>query len=59
MTNNPKKMVGLEGYGLEVVERVPIETGACAYNMDYLRTKKDKMGHMLHLDDDAASKANS
>ncbi|SKA83324.1 3,4-dihydroxy 2-butanone 4-phosphate synthase / GTP cyclohydrolase II [Paucidesulfovibrio gracilis DSM 16080] len=53
MTNNPKKMVGLEGYGLEVVERVPIETGACAYNMGYLRTKKDKMGHMLHLDEKA------
>jgi 3,4-dihydroxy 2-butanone 4-phosphate synthase/GTP cyclohydrolase II len=55
MTNNPKKMVGLEGYGLEVVERVPIETGACAYNMGYLRTKKDKMGHMLHLDGEANS----
>jgi 3,4-dihydroxy 2-butanone 4-phosphate synthase/GTP cyclohydrolase II len=48
-------MVGLEGYGLEVVERVPIETGACAYNMGYLRTKKDKMGHMLHLDGEANS----
>jgi 3,4-dihydroxy 2-butanone 4-phosphate synthase/GTP cyclohydrolase II len=51
MTNNPKKMVGLEGYGLEVVERVPIESGACEVNMDYLRTKKEKMGHMLHLDE--------
>ncbi|MGE4292052.1 MAG: bifunctional 3,4-dihydroxy-2-butanone-4-phosphate synthase/GTP cyclohydrolase II [Desulfovibrio sp.] len=59
MTNNPKKMVGLEGYGLEVVERVPIETGVCVYNMDYLRTKKNKMGHMLHLDDAEDGKTNS
>ncbi|GFM33334.1 bifunctional 3,4-dihydroxy-2-butanone-4-phosphate synthase/GTP cyclohydrolase II [Desulfovibrio subterraneus] len=52
MTNNPKKIVGIEGYGIEVVERIPIEMDACQYNADYLRTKKDKMGHMLeHLDD--------
>ncbi|WP_027183968.1 bifunctional 3,4-dihydroxy-2-butanone-4-phosphate synthase/GTP cyclohydrolase II [Desulfovibrio inopinatus] len=52
MTNNPKKIVGLEGYGLEVVERVPIEIGACPQNLCYLQTKKDKMGHILnHLDD--------
>ncbi len=51
MTNNPKKMVGLEGYGLKVTERVPIESGACDVNMDYLRTKKEKMGHILHLDE--------
>lgn len=50
LTNNPKKIIGLEGYGLEVVERVPIEAGACATNLHYLQTKKDKMGHMLHLD---------
>ena len=47
MTNNPKKMVGLEGYGLEVVERVPIEVGACALNQRYLETKRDKMHHMI------------
>ena len=49
MTNNPKKIVGLQGYGLEVVERVPIETNACEANLDYLLTKKEKMGHMLNL----------
>ena len=49
LTNNPKKIVGLEGYGLEVVERVPIEPGACASNINYLTTKKNKMGHMLEL----------
>ncbi len=47
MTNNPKKIVGLEGYGLEVVDRVPIEIAPCSQNLGYLRTKKDKMGHML------------
>ncbi|MDO9632112.1 MAG: bifunctional 3,4-dihydroxy-2-butanone-4-phosphate synthase/GTP cyclohydrolase II, partial [Humidesulfovibrio sp.] len=52
MTNNPKKIVGLEGYGLKVVERVPIEMAACALNERYLQTKKDKMGHILHLGDD-------
>ncbi|MCT4536163.1 bifunctional 3,4-dihydroxy-2-butanone-4-phosphate synthase/GTP cyclohydrolase II [Halodesulfovibrio sp.] len=52
MTNNPKKIVGIEGYGIEVVERVPIEMNACEFNEDYLRTKKEKMGHMLeHLND--------
>jgi len=49
MTNNPKKIVGLEGYGLEVVERVPIEMDACRENLDYLLTKKEKMGHMLSV----------
>jgi 3,4-dihydroxy 2-butanone 4-phosphate synthase/GTP cyclohydrolase II len=50
MTNNPKKIVGLEGYGLEVVERVPIEIEANDINARYLATKKCKMGHMLtHL----------
>jgi len=50
MTNNPKKIVGLEGYGLEVVERVPVEIAACQWNHTYLETKKNKMGHILHLD---------
>lgn len=49
MTNNPKKIVGLEGYGLEVTERVPIEMCACSTNEEYLRTKQDKMGHLLHI----------
>ncbi len=47
MTNNPKKIVGLEGYGLEIVERVPIEMMPTDHNAQYLKTKKDKMGHLL------------
>lgn len=47
MTNNPKKIVGLEGYGLEVVERVPIEVIPHKRNIDYLRIKKEKMGHIF------------
>ena len=47
MTNNPKKIKGLEGYGLEVVERVPIEMPLKLDNQRYLRTKKEKMGHIL------------
>lgn len=49
MTNNPMKRIGLEGYGLEIVENVPIEIGANKYNEQYLETKKEKMGHNLHL----------
>lgn len=47
MTNNPKKIVGLEGYGLKVVERVPVETSPHERNLVYLKTKKKKLGHML------------
>jgi 3,4-dihydroxy 2-butanone 4-phosphate synthase / GTP cyclohydrolase II len=47
MTNNPVKIVGLEGYGLRVTERVPIEAVPQTQNMQYLRTKRDKMGHLL------------
>jgi 3,4-dihydroxy 2-butanone 4-phosphate synthase/GTP cyclohydrolase II len=46
MTNNPTKIVGLEGYGLEVVEQVPIVIEPCATNLRYLKTKRDKMGHL-------------
>ncbi|MBW2056885.1 MAG: bifunctional 3,4-dihydroxy-2-butanone-4-phosphate synthase/GTP cyclohydrolase II [Deltaproteobacteria bacterium] len=49
MTNNPKKIIGLEGYGIEVVERVPLEIESRAENIGYLRTKKRKMGHLLSL----------
>lgn len=48
LTNNPKKIVGLEGYGLEIVERVPIEIDPVEDNLVYLRTKRDKMGHLLN-----------
>jgi len=48
MTNNPRKVVGLEGYGLTVAERVPIETHPHEGNREYLRTKKQKLGHMLN-----------
>ncbi len=48
MTNNPRKVVGLEGYGLTVTERVPIETHPHEGNREYLRTKKQKLGHMLN-----------
>jgi 3,4-dihydroxy 2-butanone 4-phosphate synthase/GTP cyclohydrolase II len=47
MTNNPKKIVGLEGYGLKVVERVPVEISPNERNIVYLKTKKKKLGHML------------
>lgn len=50
MTNNPTKRVGLQGYGLEITEQVPIEIDAYPENMKYLLTKRDKMGHDLHLD---------
>lgn len=48
MTNNPKKIVGLEGYGLKVIERVPVETRAHEKNLFYLKTKKKKLGHILN-----------
>ena len=47
LTNNPKKIVGLEGYGLQITERVPIEVEARRENISYLRTKKDKLGHLF------------
>ncbi len=49
MTNNPKKLSGLSGYDIEIVERVPLETGHHEKNEFYMRTKKDKMGHMLKM----------
>src|ERR1700759_3690030 len=48
ITNNPKKIVGMEGYGLSVTEQVPIEAAPNAHNEAYLRAKRDKMGHSLH-----------
>jgi 3,4-dihydroxy 2-butanone 4-phosphate synthase/GTP cyclohydrolase II len=49
MTNNPKKIVGLEGYGLSILERVPIEVVPNQRNLKYLQTKRDKMGHLLKI----------
>lgn len=47
LTNNPKKLIGLDGYGLEIVERVPIEVEPHEDNVEYLRAKRDKMGHLI------------
>jgi 3,4-dihydroxy 2-butanone 4-phosphate synthase / GTP cyclohydrolase II len=47
LTNNPTKRAGLEGYGLEIVERVPLETVPTEENLRYLSTKKEKLGHLL------------
>jgi 3,4-dihydroxy 2-butanone 4-phosphate synthase/GTP cyclohydrolase II len=49
LTNNPRKFVGLAGYGLEIVERVAIEIPPNELNIKYLKTKKEKMGHILEM----------
>jgi 3,4-dihydroxy 2-butanone 4-phosphate synthase/GTP cyclohydrolase II len=49
LTNNPMKIVGLEGYGFEVVKRVPIEIRSHENNIHYMKTKKKKMGHLLKI----------
>ncbi len=49
LTNNPVKRVGLEAYGLEIVENIPIETTPTPFNIGYLKTKKERMGHNLHI----------
>ncbi|MDN5344367.1 MAG: 3,4-dihydroxy 2-butanone 4-phosphate synthase / cyclohydrolase, partial [Clostridia bacterium] len=49
LTNNPKKIAGLEGYGLQVIERVPIEMCPNRVNRRYLKTKKEKLGHLLQI----------
>jgi len=51
LTNNPRKIVGLGGYGLEIIDRVPIEIPPNSNNRDYLRTKKEKLGHLLTLEE--------
>ena len=52
MTNNPVKYGGLEGFGLDIIERVPLQTSANPENIEYLRTKRERMGHLLEgLDD--------
>jgi 3,4-dihydroxy 2-butanone 4-phosphate synthase/GTP cyclohydrolase II len=57
LTNNPKKIIGLEGYGLEVAERVPIEMPPTVRNRAYLVTKRDKLGHLLTLEPAAPARA--
>lgn len=47
MTNNPAKYAGIEGYGLSITQRVPLETAPKPENLAYLRTKRDRLGHML------------
>jgi 3,4-dihydroxy 2-butanone 4-phosphate synthase/GTP cyclohydrolase II len=53
LTNNPAKYGGIEGYGLRVVERVPLRAEPTRENIAYLRTKQEKLGHVLGLDDDS------
>jgi 3,4-dihydroxy 2-butanone 4-phosphate synthase/GTP cyclohydrolase II len=53
MTNNPAKLGGLEGFGLEIVERVPLEIESNPYNEHYLRTKRERMGHLLNEFDES------
>jgi len=50
LTNNPKKIIGLNGYGLDVTERIPIEVKANDINKNYLKTKRDKLGHLILMD---------
>jgi 3,4-dihydroxy 2-butanone 4-phosphate synthase/GTP cyclohydrolase II len=52
ITNNPVKRAGLEGYGIEIVENIPLQIPPNEYNEFYLKTKKNKMGHFLELLDD-------
>ena len=49
LTNNPRKLVGITAYGLEIENRVPIEITPCSYNIKYLTTKKEKLGHILRI----------
>ena len=59
LTNNPQKLIGLQRYGIEVVERVPLETTPTCDNIHYLRTKCEKMGHFLTLEKEESSDENS
>jgi len=49
ITNNPRKFIGLAGYGLEIIERVPIEVKPNQANLRYLKAKEEKMGHILDM----------
>jgi 3,4-dihydroxy 2-butanone 4-phosphate synthase/GTP cyclohydrolase II len=52
LTNNPKKVIGLESYGLQIVETVDLRTQPTPYNLEYLKTKQKKLGHLLEVDED-------
>jgi 3,4-dihydroxy 2-butanone 4-phosphate synthase/GTP cyclohydrolase II len=58
LTNNPSKRVGLEGYGLQIVDRVPLSPTVNAENRDYLDTKRLKMGHLLEAFDEVKTSEN-
>lgn len=58
LTNNPKKVIGLDGYGLEIIERVSIEVEPQEQNVHYLRAKRDKMGHLILNNEKSANKNN-
>ncbi|TOG05482.1 hypothetical protein CGJ08_24805, partial [Vibrio parahaemolyticus] len=49
LTNNPRKIAGLEGYGLSISDRVPLQMEASEHNKQYLQTKMKKLGHLLHF----------
>ena len=49
LTNNPRKFIGLAGYGLEIVDRMPLEIPPTRANLKYLKTKKEKLGHILDM----------
>ena len=51
LTNNPRKIIGLEGYGIEIVDRVPIEIEPDPYTLNYLKTKKEKLGHLIKMEE--------
>jgi 3,4-dihydroxy 2-butanone 4-phosphate synthase/GTP cyclohydrolase II len=55
LTNNPRKIVGLEGYGLKIIERVPMEIAPSSRNRRYLETKRDKLGHLLNVREESAA----
>jgi len=56
LTNNPKKISGIEGFGLEIIERIPIQMNHNEQNIRYLKTKKEKMGHILHFKDETKTR---
>jgi 3,4-dihydroxy 2-butanone 4-phosphate synthase/GTP cyclohydrolase II len=51
LTNNPRKIIGLEGYGIEIIDRVPIEIEPDHYTLNYLKTKKEKLGHLIKMEE--------